>query len=190
MVSGLTKVLTLSTCLAVLAIVAVAPSSSEALEAYLNVVGNTQGAIHGDSKVKQAQGAIVVQAIGLGLTVDIANTAGGGTAVGRAEVAPLKIAKLPDQASPKLMLAALTGEVLKVDLTWFGADLPGGPVSKTFSITLEGAMISEIDTSGATTVLIGVSEQVSFKFNKITYRDERLNPAVVTCWDLTLNRRC
>jgi len=191
MVSGLLKVLTLSTCLAVVAIVVVAPSSSEALEAYLAIQGTSQGVIHGDSKVKAAPGAIVVQAIGLGLTVETATVGGaGGAQVGRADVAPLKIAKLPDQASPKLLLAALTGEVLKVDLTWFGAELPGGPVSKTFSITLEGAVIVEVDTSGATTVLNGVSEQVSFKFNKITYRDERVSPAIVTCWDLTLNRKC
>ena len=110
--------------------------------------------------------------------------------MGRADVSPLKIAKLPDKASPKLLLAALTGESLRVDLTWFGADLPGGPVSKTFSITLEGAIITEIATSGATTVLNGVSEEVSFKFNKITYRDERVAPPIVTCWDVVLNRKC
>src|SRR5258705_688450 len=183
MVSGLIKILTLSSCLVVLAIVAVAPSPSEALEAYLTVQGNTQGVIHGDSKVKAAPGAIVVQAIGLGLTVETTTVGGsGGAGVGRADVAPLKIAKLPDQASPKLLLAALTGEVLKVDLTWFVAELPRGPVSKTFSVTLDEAIIVEIDTSGATTVLNGVSEQVSFKFSKITYRDERVSPAIVTCW--------
>ena len=55
---------------------------------------------------------------------------------------------------------------------------------------LEGAIITEISTSGATTVLNGVSEEVSFKFNKITYRDERVAPPIVTCGDLALGRKC
>ena len=100
MVSGLTRILTLSTCLAVLAIVAVAPSSSEALEAYLTVVGNTQGAIHGDSKVKQAQGAIVVQAIGLGLTIEATNVGGAGNTVGRPDVAPSRSPSFPTRPAP------------------------------------------------------------------------------------------
>ena len=94
---------------------------------------------------------------------------------------PSRSPSFPTRRAPSCSWPRFTGEVLKVDLTWFGADLPGGPVSKTFSITLEGAIIVEIDTSGATTVLNGVSEQVSFKFNKITYRDERVSPAIVTC---------
>src|SRR5262249_30605364 len=109
---------------------------------------------------------------------------------GRPNVEPLKIAKFPDKASPKLLLAALTGELLKVDLTWFGADLAGAPVAKTFSISLEGALITGIDTSGATTVVNGVTEEISFVYNKITFRDERTSPATVTCWDLILGRKC
>ena len=168
----------------------VAPSTSEALEAYLTVQGTSQGAIHGDSKVKAAPGAIVVQAIGLGLSIPVTTTPGGGSAVGRANVEPFKIAKFPDKASPKLLLAALTSESLKLDLTWFGADLAGAPVAKTFSISLEGAIITGIETSGATTVANGVTEEISFTFNKITFRDERTSPATVTCWDLVLNRKC
>jgi type VI secretion system Hcp family effector len=190
MVNGLTRFLTFLLCVVVVAIVIAAPSLSEALEAYLIVNGQTQGVIQGDSKAKVAPNSIVVQAIGLGLSVESTTVGGSGSAVGRTDVSPLKIAKLPDKASPKLLLAALTGESLKVDLIWFGADLPGGPVSKTFSITLEGAIITEISTSGATTVLNGVSEEVSFKFNKITYRDERVAPPIVTCWDLALGRKC
>ena len=190
MVSGLIKTLTLSTCLAVVAIVVVAPSSSEALEAYLAIQGTSQGVIHGDSKVKAAPGAIVVQAIGLGLSIPVTTIPGGGTAVGRASAEPFKIAKFPDKASPKLLLAALTSETLKLDLTWFGTDLAGAPVAKTFSITLEGAIITGLETSGATTVANGVTEEISFTFNKITFRDERTSPATVTCWDLVLNRKC
>jgi type VI secretion system Hcp family effector len=189
MPSGLTRILSVSTCLAVVAIVLAVPSPGAALEAYLIVQGASQGAIQGDSTAKVAPNSIVVQAIGLGLTVQTAISAGG-AGVGPAAVAPLRVAKLPDKASPKLLLAALTGESLKVDLIWFGADLPGGPVSKTFSITLENAVISEIDTAGATTVLNGVSEQVSFKFGKITYRDERVAPPIVACWDIIHNVKC
>jgi type VI secretion system Hcp family effector len=180
MPSGLTRILTVSTCLAVVAIMLAVASPGAALEAYLIVHGASQGAIQGDSTAKVAPNGIVVQAIGLGLTAG----------VGPAVVAPLRVAKLPDKASPKLLLAALTGESLKVDLIWFGPDLPGGPASKTFSITLENAVISEIDTAGATTVLNGVSEQVSFKFGKITYRDERVRPPIVACWDLIHNVKC
>jgi type VI secretion system Hcp family effector len=146
--------------------------------------------IQGDSTAKVAPNAIVVQAIGLGLSVQTTSLPGGGATIGRAVAEPLKIAKFPDKASPKLLLAALTGETLKVDLTWFGENIPGGPVSKTFSITLEGAIITGIDTSGATTVVNGVSEEVSFTFNKITYRDERVSPAITTCWDLVQGKKC
>ena len=110
--------------------------------------------------------------------------------MGRAIAEPLKIAKFPDKASPKLLLAALTSETLKVDLTWFGTDLPGAPLGKTFSITLENAIITGIDTSGATTVVNGVTEEISFSFTKITFRDERTSPATVTCWDLLQNKKC
>ena len=189
MPSRLTRILTVSTCLAVVAIVLAVPSPGAALEAHLIVQGASQGAIQGDSTAKVAPNGIVVQAIGLGLTFDV-SAIGTGASTGRADVAPLKIAKLPDKASPKLLLAALTGESLKVDLIWFGPDLPGGPASKTFSITLENAVISEIDTAGATTVLNGVSEQVSFKFGKITYRDERVRPPIVACWDIIHNVKC
>ena len=188
--SRVTRILTLSLCLAVLAIVAVTSPSWAAREAYLIVNGQIQGVIQGDSTAKIAPNAIVVQAIGLGLSIPTSSTPGGGQTIGRASVEPFKIAKFPDKASPKLLLAALTNESLKVDLTWFGENLPGGPVSKTFSITLEGAIIVGIETSGATTVLNGVTEEISFVFNKITFRDERVSPAITTCWDLVLNRKC
>jgi hypothetical protein len=32
--------------------------------------------------------------------------------------------------------------------------------------------------------------EISFIFNKITFRDERVSPAITTCWDLVLNRKC
>jgi len=181
-----TRILVLSLCMAVLAIVAVASPSWAAREAYLIVNGQIQGAIQGDSTAKIAPNAIVVQAIGLGLSIP----PGSGQTVGRASVEPFKIAKFPEKASPKLLLAALTNESLKLDLTWFGADLAGTPIAKTFSITLEGAIIVGIETSGATTVANGVTEEISFIFNKITFRDERVSPAVTTCWDLVLNRKC
>jgi len=184
------RILTLSLCVAVLTIVVVASPSWAAREAYLVVNGATQGVIQGDSTAKVAPNAIVVQAIGLGLSIPITTIPGGGSSTGRPNVEPLKIAKFPDKASPKLLLAALTGELLKVDLTWFGADLAGAPVAKTFSISLEGALITGIDTSGATTVVNGVTEEISFVYNKITFRDERTSPATVTCWDLILGRKC
>jgi type VI secretion system Hcp family effector len=184
------RIVTLSLCLALLATVIVASPSWAAREAYLTVNGQMQGVIQGDSTAKVAPNAIVVQAIGLGLSVQTSSTAGGGLTIGRAIAEPLKIAKFPDKASPKLLLAALTSEPLKVDLTWFGADLAGAPVAKTFSITLENAFIVGIETSGATTVVNGVTEEVSFAFGKITFRDERTNPATVTCWDLIQNKKC
>jgi type VI secretion system Hcp family effector len=188
--SRVTRILTLSLCVAVVAIVVVASPSWAAREAYLTVHGSSQGVIQGDSTAKVAPNAIVVQAIGLGISVPTTTVGGGGATVGRATAEPLKIAKFPDKASPKLLLAALTGETLKVDLTWFGLDLAGPPVSKTFSITLEGAIITGIETSGATTVVNGVVEEVSFTFSKITFRDERVSPAIVTCWDLVQNKKC
>ena len=164
------------------------------------VVGRPRGVPHrertdtrrhpGRQHRKIAPNAIVVQAIGLGLSIPTSSTPGGGQTIGRATVEPFKIAKFLDKASPKLLLAALTNESLKVDLTWFGADLAGTPVAKTFSITLEGAIIVGIETSGATTVANGVTEEISFIFNKITFRDERTSPAITTCWDLVLNRKC
>ena len=186
----LTRIVTLSLCVAVLAVAMVATPSWAAREAYLTVNGTIQGLIQGDSTAKIAPNAIVVQAIGLGLSIPVTTIPGGGTAVGRASAEPFKIAKFPDKASPKLLLAALTSETLKLDLTWFGTDLAGAPVAKTFSITLEGAIITGLETSGATTVANGVTEEISFTFNKITFRDERTSPATVTCWDLLQNKKC
>src|SRR5262245_10565677 len=176
MMNRVARILTLSLCVAVLTIVVVASPSWAAREAYLVVNGATQGVIQGDSTAKVAPNAIVVQAIGLGLSIPITTVPGGGSSNGRPTAEPLRIAKFPDKASPKLLLAALTGELLKVDLTWFGADLAGAPVAKTFSISLEGALITGIDTSGATTVVNGVTEEISFVYNKITFRDDCTSP--------------
>ena len=78
-----TRILVLSLCMAVLAIVAVASPSWAAREAYLIVNGQIQGVIQGDSTAKIAPNAIVVHAIGLGLSIPTSSTPGGGQTVGR-----------------------------------------------------------------------------------------------------------
>ena len=151
------RILTLSLCLAVLTIVVVASPSWAAREAYLVVTGATQGVIQGDSTAKVAPNAIVVQAIGLGLSIPITTIPGGGSSTGRPNVEPLKIAKFPDKASPKLLLAALTGELLKVDLTWFGADLAFPVFTYIFRETQWGlfqAHCYPFDESRSTMVLL------------------------------------
>ena len=95
-----TRILVLSLCMAVLAIVAVASPSWAAREAYLIVNGQIQGVIQGDSTAKIAPNAIVVQAIGLGLSIPTSSTPGGGQTVGRASVEPFKIANFLTRPAP------------------------------------------------------------------------------------------
>ena len=99
--SGVTRILTLSLCLAVLAIVAVASPSWAAREAYLIVNGQIQGVIQGDSTAKIAPNAIVVQAIGLGLlsSPDLVDAGGGQTSGGPAS-SPSRSQNFPTRPAP------------------------------------------------------------------------------------------
>jgi type VI secretion system Hcp family effector len=152
------------------------------------ITGSQQGPIQGDGiNAKGApSGAIVVAAVGFGLDVPV--TGPGGVA-GRPVTKPFTLVKMPDKASPKLLRAAFTGEHLTVDIAWFMTDPLVGR-KKTFSITLEGAVIIGMDSSGTVLADGGVSEALSLSYAKITFRDERSVPAITVCLDVANGQAC
>jgi type VI secretion system Hcp family effector len=153
------------------------------------ITGASQGTILGDSTLKEAPGAILVAAVGFGLHIPQSSTGG---ASGAPVTKPFTLVKMPDRASPKLLRAAFLGESLKVDIQWFMTDplISGSARKKTFTVTLENARITDIETSGSVLQDGGVSEQISLNFTKITFRDERSTPAITVCIDVLLGRLC
>jgi type VI secretion system Hcp family effector len=165
-----------------------AAGSSWAADSYAVVSGSAQGPIEGDSTAKEAPGAILVAAVGFGLSVPT-ETTGGGLPVGAPTAKPFTLVKMPDKASPKLLRAAFTGERLKIDINWFMTD-PLGKRKKTFTVTLEDALIVDIDTQGTVLQGAAVSEQLTLRYTRIIFRDERSVPAVQVCLDVAANQIC
>jgi len=179
--------------LAVFAVIAVslclaADPARAASDSTATITGSQQGLIQGDGlNIKgAASGAIVVAAVGFGLDIPVS---GPGGVAGRPVTKPFTLVKMPDKASPKLLRAAFTGEHLTVDIAWFMTDPLVGR-KKTFSITLEGAIIITMDTGGTVLQDAGVSEQITLSYSKITFRDERTVPATTVCLDLAAGQAC
>jgi type VI secretion system secreted protein Hcp len=158
-------------------------------DSYAIITGTSQGTILGDSTAKEAPGAILVGAVGFGLSVPTGGGTSGGGAIGAPLVRPFTLVKTPDKASPKLLRAAFTGEQLTVLINWFMTD-PLGKRAKTFTVILEEAMIADIDTQGTVLQGTSVAEQITLRFTRITFRDERSVPPVQVCLNVVANGLC
>jgi len=189
--SRVTRLLTLSLCVAVLGIAVGASPSWAAREAYLVVNGQIQGVIQGDSTAKVAPNAIVVQAIGLGLSIPTSSTPGGGQTLGRASVEPFKIAKFPDKASPKLLLACASGQHIPEGL--MTCRKAGKEQQEYLKVKFTDLLVSSFQTGGSNGDVIPV-DQISLNFSKIEYEycpqkpDGTLDAKVPVHWDLKQNK--
>jgi type VI secretion system secreted protein Hcp len=158
-----------------------------ASDVYLQIDG-----VAGESNDSAHKGWIEVQSIDWGVvqaTSDTVSTSGGHT-VGRAVFDPIRITKLVDLASPKLMELAAQGKTIpKAKLEFFRSD-GNGPL-KYYEIALENVLISS-NRKSFSGGLIG--DQFTLRYARITERYTQQKIAggaggnVSGGWDLAANK--
>jgi len=152
--------------------------------AFAKITGSSQGVIEGDSTFNQAPKSIEVLNTGFGMAVPPG---------AKPMAGPVTMLKRFDRASPKLLLAAFTGETLLVDISWF-MDQTG---QRTVSVVLDGATITKIDAAAQ---LDGTSasgfEAVSLSYARITFTTRiidasgKVSGTITVCLDVAAGKVC
>jgi len=153
---------------AVCALLAAVAPEALAWRGLATITGTVQGKIEGDNTTKDGPGAVVIREIGfdLSLPIDVAT----GLPAGKVRFAPFTVVKEPDRATPKLLRAAATLERLTVEIRWFRS-VATGAEQHYFTVRLENALISQLQSEGDVTVAGGVLESVRLTYGKLTMTD-------------------
>ena len=193
MVKRTAKRAAVTVCLA-LVVIGLAGRPAGADDAFARITGPNLGLIQGDQTaipgVPASMDGIQVFDTGFGLNVPA-------PPFSPPVAAPFTFSKRFDRASPKLLLAAFTGEPLDVEIIWF-MNLPGtGAGKQTFSIKLAGAFITSIGASAQLQGNDGVGgEQVALTFSKITFiapnvdSKGQVGAPIAVCLDVTTGKKC
>ena len=156
-----------------------AAALAQAQHIYCKITGHN-GVIAGDVTIKGLEDNIAVQSLMQGVTIPIG--AASGQATGKRQHKPLTIIKGVDKASPKLFMAAVTGENLSsVDCSFYHRGR--GTMQKYFRIALTNARISEINIGNNPNNNFNSQETVSFVFQKITLEDQVSGTIVEDDWE-------
>jgi type VI secretion system secreted protein Hcp len=155
---------------------------------YLHIDG-----VNGESNDVNHKGWIEVEAVDWGVTqptIGTVSTAGGHT-IGRAVFDALRITKLVDLASPKLMELAAQGKTIpKARLEFFRAD--GSDALKYYEVTLENVLVSSNRKSYGGPGL--VMDQFTLHYAKIAekYTQQKIGGGIggntSGGWDLVANK--
>ncbi|MBI2468152.1 MAG: type VI secretion system tube protein Hcp [Candidatus Rokubacteria bacterium] len=145
--------------------VALSTSPAWAFKAVAIITGN-QGKIQGEITTKGLEGTIFVQAIAFASSTPFDATSGSPT--GQRTSMPLHVVKVPDTATPQLLLAHDKGEVLTVEIRMF-RPVTTGAVEHYFTIRLVNAAIVGVQASGDVNAPGGVLETISFVYQTITF---------------------
>jgi type VI secretion system secreted protein Hcp len=124
-----------------------------AVDAFLTITGTKQGSIKGEAaKEGGSEGSIAVSAV-------VHESAAAALPTGKRQHSPITITKETDAASPKLMQAMATNEVLSnVTITFVGSGAGGAKAAQ--KIVLTNATITGIHK-------VGNSEQITFDYPTI-----------------------
>jgi type VI secretion system secreted protein Hcp len=139
--------------------------------AYVTIQGTKTGAFKGSATIKGRQGQI--ECIGFTYAVTSPHDANTGQTSGRRQESPFVIVKHIDGASPELLQAAYTNEVLKTVTIEFTRGGGSGKNDIYQSIRLTNVTISRVSQYGGTTSpdkLIPNNnpfEEIAFVFQKI-----------------------
>lgn len=133
------------------------------------ITGEVQGVIKGDNITKDGAGAIIVRAMSFGLDRPVDPLSG--LPFGKARFQPFRLVKDPDRATPPLLRAVVTNERLNITIKWF-RPIATGAEQHYFTVTLQNAKITSMDSEGDVTIAGGVAETIGFAYEKITMRDE------------------
>jgi len=145
--------------------------------------------IAGESTDDKHKGEIEVESFSWGLT-QAGGSVGGGGGVGKAQFEDLTLVAPTSSASPKLFVAAASGQHLKeANLT---VRKPGEQPAEFYKIRLEDVLVSSFHTVGAEGDEAPV-DQFSLNFGKILVSyspqnaDGSLGAAVTGSWDIKKN---
>jgi type VI secretion system Hcp family effector len=155
--------------------------------AYLSIQASRQGQLKGSAQGPGRQGQI--ECIGFTFSVQSPRDANTGQPIGRTERMPVTIAKHLDGATPQLLQALYTNEMLTsvtIEFSKRGAD---GRVAVFQTIRLTNATISKVSQYGGVDSpekLIPNSspiEEVSFSFQKMTIDNTESRTTVTDNWN-------
>lgn len=154
-----------------LAALMVAPAL-HAEDVYCRITGTQQKLILGNNTVRGLEDTLPVQALAVGLETQANASTGGGKSVGKAIYGPLTLVRSLDAASPKLFMAAATGELLSlVECTFYRKGGKGGAMQSYFKITLGNSVITALNVDKDEQADSSVRESISFSFASIKMED-------------------
>jgi type VI secretion system Hcp family effector len=173
--------------------------TASAEDAFARITGVGQGVILGDqvaiAGLPNSLNAVQILGTTFGLSAPVTISSGGGISAGRPVAAPVTLIKRFDRASPKLLRAAFTNEILDIEITWF-MNL-NGVNRQTVSLRLDDAFITNIQASAA---LQGNNasgqEEVTVTYTKITFTTPTIDAKGVVvgttsvCLDILQQRTC
>jgi type VI secretion system secreted protein Hcp len=134
--------------------------------AYLTVHGQKQGDIKGGATEKGREGSIPL--ISVAYEVDAPFDSATGQASGKRVHKPITIVKVIDQASPRLLQALVTNEVLTSVKIEFWRPVPEA-AAPYFSIMLTNAALAGIALAPSSEDASNEYERVQFTYQKITW---------------------
>ena len=134
--------------------------------AYLTLRGQKQGDIKGGATKKGREGSIPL--ISVAYEVETPLDPASGLPTGKRVHKPITVVKVIDQASPKLLQAFVTNEVLTSARIEFWRPVPE-VVSPYFIIVLANALLAGIALAPSGEDVSNEYEQVQFTFQKISW---------------------
>ena len=137
-----------------------------ALIAYLTLRGQKQGDIKGGATEKGREGSIPL--ISVAYDVETPLDPASGLPTGKRVHKPIRVVKVIDQATPKLLQALVTNEVLTSVRIEFWRPVPEA-VSPYFIIVLTNALLAGIALAPSGEDVSNEYEQVQFTYQKITW---------------------
>ena len=108
---------------------------------------------------------------------------------GTAKPKPVGLVKRVDRASPRLLRAAILGQLLTVEIVWFMNI--NGVAKQTSTLRLEDAFISNIESSAQLNGNnAGAFEELSIIYSRIRFTVPSGTTTLSVCYDFALNRPC
>lgn len=147
--------------------------------------------IAGESRVEGHKDEIDIASWSWGASRSTDSTSGGGGA-GKANFQDLTFTKYVDKSTPKLMLAAASGEPIPRVVVTAHRDLAGATSEPYLTITLQDVFVTSVSTGGSAASDLP-AESMSLNYGKIKFTytpqldDGSVGEPVDFSWDVVLN---
>ncbi len=141
---------------------ALSAPSFAAAEFFLKITGAVQGEFKGENRAGQ------IPIFGYSFHVDVPIDAATGQPTGKRQYQPVKITKSLDLASPQILHALTSSEVLTTVVIQAFNTTKDGKVSSAYTITLTNAHVVGLEQTGASDEK--QTEQVTLTFQTVTVK--------------------